>query len=563
MAEITGLALGVVSVLTALRGTLDTALLIDSYLDDEKTNCNYLALRYHIEKTRLGLWLKVYNTDDLSKCGLRYQPQAIQTLVVQILGQIKQLLDELQKLVKRHNIGTPVLPPDDTAGASQSRDVVVKALSKMRVKPKAKFLWVIKGKAEFEEKVSQISTLVKDLQSFTISVSESQSIDRALPSISLKPITNTKMLQTLQAPETNVSAALGMSAKVKLLQNFPAWPPDGGSATVLTNNQLRLLPDSHTLGILELPLARSVPVWVEWSIVSDGTATPEYIRRIKALGYLLEEAGDPALRLPVCYGIFDDLAYEVQFGARRIGYVFGAPHAGHGSPSPAYPFPQLGYEGGFRNHPPRTLSDLIRDSEAFSMPLLGDRFALALTLATAFSNFHSAGWLHKGFHSGNIIFLAHPFGQQASIRVTDPFITGFQYSRPTDAHSLSRGPLENSELEYYYHPSADKGFSRRIDLYSLGVVLCEIGRWGLVSSTVSDRRRRTMVDRSAWCNYLASKVLPDMGWRMGEKYQSVVRILLQCQLPNDDDDGGGGDDEGFFEQQYFEKVIQPLSACSA
>lgn len=72
-----------------------------------------------------------------------------------------------------------------------------------------------------------------------------------------------------------------------------------------------------------------------------------------------------------------------------------------------------------------------------------------------------------------------------------------------------------------------------------------------------------MVDRAAWCNYLVSKVLPDMGWRMGEKYQSVVRILLQCQLTNDDDDDDGADDEGFFEQQYFEKAIQPLSACSA
>ncbi|KAH8162797.1 hypothetical protein CIB48_g5458 [Xylaria polymorpha] len=177
------------------------------------------------------------------------------------------------------------------------------------------------------------------------------------------------------------------------------------------------------------------PVWIEWSIVGDGTAAPEYIRRIKALGYLLEEAGDPALRLPVCYGIFDDLGYEVQFGARRIGYVFG-----------------------------------------------------------------------------------------------------FQYSRPTDAHSLSRGPLANSELKYYYYPSADKGFTRRIDLYSLGVVLCGIGRWGLVGSTISDRGRRIMVDRAAWCNYL---------------------------LTNDDDDDDGADDEGFFEQQYFEKAIQPLSACSA
>ncbi|GAW14647.1 hypothetical protein ANO14919_040500 [Xylariales sp. No.14919] len=560
MAEVSGLLLGAVSVLTSLKGTLDTALLIEFYLDDEKLNCSYLALRYHIQKTRLDLWRRVYNIDDISACPLRKQPEIVQRLVIQILGQINQLFDESKRLVDKHNINTPVSPAANVDGTPRPQDAVIAALSKIRVKPKAKFLWTIKGKAEFEEKVSNINTLIDDLEGFTVNASESQSLQRALPSMGLKHITNTTMLHTLLEPNTRVDSALATSARVKLLQSNFAKSPES-SATVLTIDQLRFLQNSSTLGTLRSTAMSFTPVWIEWSVVSDGTAAPEYIRRIKALGYLLEKASDPVLRLPVCHGIFDDLAYEAEFGARRIGYVFSAPQAGHNStsslPVPA-PLSLPTYGRNFRDHPPRTLSDLIKD-KSFPVPLLGDRFTLAFTLATAFSYFHSAGWLHKGFHSGNIIFLAQDSGQEGAIRATDPFITGFQYSRPADSHSLSRGPLENSDLEHYYHPSAEKGFSRRIDLYSLGVVLCEIGRWGLVRSTVPDQARRKMVDRVAWRNYLVRKVLADIGWRMGEKYQSAVRTLLECQLP-DDENGNSGE---FFEQEYFEKVIRPLSACSA
>jgi hypothetical protein len=563
--EIHGFIFGAVGILTAFKGALDTALLINSYVDDEETGCGYLALRYHVEKTRLNLWRQVYNIKDPSTCPLRYKPTMVHELVVKILGEITRLFDDLQTLVTRHQIGPPVLPPNEnTNAASHSPDALAKALSKVTVTPKARFLWTIKGKAEFEMKISRISTLVDDLQSFTVNASELQSLDNALPSISLRSITSAELLQILHDPKTRTSAALAASARVKLLRENSAQSPDE-SVTVFKKNRLRFLQNSSTLGILRSSAAGRTPVWVEWNVISDGAGACEYIRQIKALGYLLEEVGSPALSLPVCYGVFDDVVYNSEFGTSRFGYVFGAPHADR-NPPPSHtipgqpPLPR--YEENFCDYPPRTLSSLIRDYESFPVPLLGDRFTLAFTLATAFSHFHSAGWLHRGFHSGNIIFLTHTSGQEVAIRVTDPFITGFQYARPADGYSLIRGPLQNRELDYYYHPSADKGFSRRIDLYSLGVVLCEIGQWGLVGTTMLEETRREMVDRTAWRNYLVSKVLADIGWRMGEKYQAAVQTLLECRLPDDDRDDDDVDG-GFFEQQYFEKVIQPLSACSA
>ncbi|KAJ8132799.1 hypothetical protein O1611_g825 [Lasiodiplodia mahajangana] len=550
MAEISGLIFGAASALSTLRGALDTALLIDDYYDDDKSNCSYLALRYHIQKVYLELWRQVYHVDDPSKCPLADEPEGIQQLVVPVLAQITRLLNELQKLVEKHGIESPRLPLVDPDNAPQTTGALIKALSEVTVKPKSKFLWTIKGKAEFEEKVSKINALFTVLKSLTVDTPELRSIDGALPSMSLKPITNTKMLQTLSKPEAEDNTTLAMSARAKLFQADSVHPL-GAPVTMIKGEELELRKTSSNLGILKSSGRKATSVWIEWNTIGGGDTSSEYISRVKALGYLLEKASDPALHLPICYGIFDDLEYHINFKARRVGYVFGAPHTRSPSLNPsAEPLLPM-YETNLCDHPPRKLSQLIGDKR-FPIPLLGDRFALAFTLATSFSNFHSAGWLHKGFHTGNIIFLEHASSQEKAIRVTDPFIAGFQYARPTCVHSLSRGPLEDNELEYYYHPAAEKGFSRCIDLYSLGVVLCEIGRWALVGSTV----RRKMADRTEWHSYLRSKVLSEMGWRMGKRYQSAVRTLLDCQLP---DDEGSSD---FFEREYFEKVIQPLSECS-
>lgn len=563
--EIPGLVLGAVGILTAFKGALDTALLIESFFDDDKAGCGYLALRYHIEKTHLNLWRQVCNLDNVSMCILRNKPTLLQETVLGILGEITRLLEEAEKLVKKHGIAKASIPsmPDEKGTVRTENDVIME-LSTTTVKPKARLRWTIKGKAEFEEKVSRLRQLIKDLYSFTIGASGSETIHRALPSMALSPISSGELLQTLRDPKMEIDATLALSARVKLLQTELAQSPDG-YVTIISSDQLRLF--SSKFGTLRSYGVGYISVWVEWGLVSDGAEADEYVRRIKALGYLLEQAGEPALRLPTCYGVFEDLKYEVGSKNRRLGFVFGPPRANCSRKSslltPAVRPPLPMYESNFHDHPPRTLRDLIRDQKSTPIPVLGDRFSLAFALATAFSHFHSSKWLHKGFHSGNIVFIAHTSKSNSSdttfIDVKDPFITGFQYSRPEAAHSLSRGPLENRELEYYYHPSADKGFSRRIDLYSLGVVLCEIGRWGLVADTVSERRRQKMVDRGSWRDYILKNVLTDIGWRMGERYQRAVRTLLEYRLPDDDDSMDGG----LFEQQYFEKIIQPLGECSA
>lgn len=105
---------------------------------------------------------------------------------------------------------------------------------------------------------------------------------------------------------------------------------------------------------------------------------------------------------------------------------------------------------------------------------------------------------------------------------------------------------------------ADQGFTKRLDLYSLGVVLCEIGRWDLLADTTEKaKKKHHLTSREAWRAYISTTWLSDLGWRMGKNYQDAVGVLLKCELPSD------GDDDDLFAQQFQQKVIQPLSMCTA
>ncbi|KAL4942099.1 hypothetical protein BDV06DRAFT_222516 [Aspergillus oleicola] len=101
-----------------------------------------------------------------------------------------------------------------------------------------------------------------------------------------------------------------------------------------------------------------------------------------------------------------------------------------GLPKPD-PSTQLSYESNFERYPPQSLKPLIQSGKSTEIPLLGDRFRLSYRLANAFSLFHAAGWLYKGMHSDNILFLQR--ANSLGITVVQPSITGFQYSRPQEA----------------------------------------------------------------------------------------------------------------------------------
>ncbi|KLU84609.1 hypothetical protein MAPG_03649 [Magnaporthiopsis poae ATCC 64411] len=313
------------------------------------------------------------------------------------------------------------------------------------------------------------------------------------------------------------------------------------AVTAIHEKQLVLKDDGRwTTGLYTQPTGISHPVWIEWNILDPAVHSYQTLRdRAESLAVMLQTVNEPALHIPPCCGLFEDLRFAAVYGKKRLGTVFTVPK-------------DSGYEDNLRKLPPTNLKELMRASRT-RPPLLGDRFRLAYELASAFSLFHAAGWLHKGFRSENIVFLHRSEGR--GIDVAQPLVTGFQASRIRAAESVKMHADQDPEVEYYYHSDARDGFTKKLDLYGLGVVLCEVGRWEVLADAVPSAKKDKLKSRSWAREFVVNDPLNDLGWRMGARFRSVVRTLLLLDLPDDNDD--------FFAHEFFTKVIRPLEMCAA
>jgi serine/threonine protein kinase len=259
----------------------------------------------------------------------------------------------------------------------------------------------------------------------------------------------------------------------------------------------------------------------------------------------------------------------------------------------------------------RSLQKLINDEET---PLpVGQRFELAKSLVAAVHHLHSVDWLHKSIRSDNVVSFWTPDmrsrpAAQTSISTTGvsvpstvrehsqedidvqthnvhqaplptvstapppmpPFyLVGWDLSRPdhpmelSETVSISTAGYQNRRdtIQMYSHPSmhpsqADPSqklrYRAEFDIYSLGLVLLEIGLWRTLAmlrgkcKTDSEFRARLV---SEYCDRLPPK--------MGEIYWDVVRRCLS-------NDFGLGAGDGFDLKMAFESlVVSQLDKCRA
>jgi hypothetical protein len=96
------------------------------------------------------------------------------------------------------------------------------------------------------------------------------------------------------------------------------------------------------------------------------------------------------------------------------------------------------------------------------------RIKLAHSLAAALEHFHRVGWVHKEFKSDNILFFYK--GSDNDLDLSQPWLFGFEFSRPEDAESdmSSDFTLKNNA---YRHPERwgkpTAKFIKPHDIYSL------------------------------------------------------------------------------------------------
>ncbi|KAL2158943.1 hypothetical protein VTH06DRAFT_2973 [Thermothelomyces fergusii] len=233
---------------------------------------------------------------------------------------------------------------------------------------------------------------------------------------------------------------------------------------------------------------------------------------------------------------------------------------------------------------PITLHSLLQasfDSEkAGTVPGLGVRFGLARRLATALYQLQCSNWLHRNLSSHQVVFFRDRDG--GKLRLDEPFLIGFQYSRPDD--NKMGGVTKESEvfyhiaesLELYLPADISSGVKRRYrrsdDVYCMGVMLLEIAFWEPVD---------VFHEKEKPVQYTAKKIMEaaatELPSEVGELYANAVlrclRGLRQGELVKIRGSGllkekqaydgkyNGEDPEFGLEVDFLWKVLREIEKC--
>ncbi|OCK98959.1 kinase-like protein [Cenococcum geophilum 1.58] len=258
----------------------------------------------------------------------------------------------------------------------------------------------------------------------------------------------------------------------------------------------------------------------------------EIFNRVQELAMLLQMKPKPKdMRVLDCLGVY----HEPE--KRRFGLLYDYP----------------GVEQHCEDLEPITLFDVIRNTKEPEVnPTLNQKFALSLAITCCIHSIHLAGWLHKSVSSFNIVFFKEPGQHYNKIRISDPFLVGFQYSRQDHSEAYSTGPLSQSGHRIFVHPAYQipgARFHPLFDYYSLGVTLLEIALWRTVDKMVDSRLQ--LHDREKLLIRTAENYIPQ---RMGTGYCDAVITCLRFYTRN----AGTDETEQRREDRLLEFQVQVL-----
>ncbi|RSL73667.1 hypothetical protein CEP54_000039 [Fusarium duplospermum] len=242
-------------------------------------------------------------------------------------------------------------------------------------------------------------------------------------------------------------------------------------------------------------------------------------------------------------------------------------------------FPQKSRQAPHNLSKPLSLFNLLQP-EFKPRPPLEKRFRLASDISSTFYQLYSSSWMHKSIRSDNILFPYQNSDEGSSLdQLASPIICGFEYSRlETEAQTIDRSKA-NSDLAVamYRHPDyqgeAAQGYKVQYDIYSLGLVLLEIGIWAPLTSLFDSKRGKTSSSRPALSidakgfhspeakilrDRVRSTIDKDLPFRMGSNYATLTRWCVDYndQTPKTMDEPPN------HALEFYNHVVEPLSSLS-
>ena len=187
------------------------------------------------------------------------------------------------------------------------------------------------------------------------------------------------------------------------------------------------------------------------------------------------------------------------------------------------------------------LSDFLKPGIRLPLAPLEERFSMATSLCRALQKWHAVNWLHKGIRSDSIFVFQNK--ESNAMNFARPFLSGHECARPNQAISTARF-VEDFKDNVYRHPDRQglpRDNHKKIhDIYSLGVVLLEIGLWKPATDFREFREFRggvAQLTKEAMRDALVSNAKQQrLSHNMGSGYQAAVIQCLTGDLGAEIDD---------------------------
>ncbi|KAF4446678.1 hypothetical protein F53441_9720 [Fusarium austroafricanum] len=374
------------------------------------------------------------------------------------------------------------------------------------------------GASDHDKTLVQISEILNDL--YRLLPTRDPNVALSQTVLSLEHIDNTTQFllednsstQHVLGPETLKKAIkfrrLGRDLDQDLEERILNFRHSTGISDVgIPAHRVQVTKDDEVAGGLRSygNLDAKTPVLIEWKRYDLTWKGQNGIRlrgRIENIARLLHAESKPDELLTLnCLGVFEDME------RRRYGLVFGYPNG-------------VGEHKGMLS-----LHSLIKLPTPETLPTLGDRYRMAHAIALSLAILHASGWLHKSIRSHNIM-IPMVGNRPAWSR---PCLVGFDFSRPDAIDETTEKPEQSVRFNLYRHPSAQgipgESYRKGFDIYSLGVVLVEVGLWRLAWNL-----RRDDENPAKFKDVLISRVDDMLAHFMGTQYQEAVRSSLNGDL---------------------------------